>query len=82
MLKGSMRCLVYGLLSFIPLLGFPFAIGALWMSGRIRIQEKMFWNAARPYRICGVMCAALTTVFWFIVISLIIYNIAFNPSGG
>jgi hypothetical protein len=64
MLNNSMRCFVYGLLSFIPVFGFPFAIGALWSSGRARATEKKFWNAARPYRIVGILCAAFGAIFW------------------
>ena len=81
MLKGSLRCFVYGLLSLIPLFGLPFAIGALWISGRVRVAERNFWNAARPYRICGVVCAATGTIFWFCILSLIIYNAVFNSNG-
>jgi hypothetical protein len=72
MLKGSLRCFVYGLLSWIPLFGLPFAIGALWISGRERVAERNFWNAARPYRIWGVVCAALSLIFWSFVLILII----------
>jgi len=80
MLKGSMRCFVFGLLSFIPLLGFPFAIAALWISGRVRTKEKLYWNAGRPYRIIGMICAALTSVLWFFIISLIVYHATMGSS--
>jgi hypothetical protein len=78
MLKASLRCFVYGLLSLIPLFGFPFAIGALWISGRVRVTERNFWNAARPYRIWGVVCAAFGTIFWGFLLFLAIYQ-AMNP---
>ncbi len=81
MLKASLRCFVYGLLSLIPLFGFPFAIGALWISGRVRVTERNYWNAARPYRIWGVACAAFGTIFWFCILSLIISNAVFNSNG-
>lgn len=64
MLKSSMRCFVFGLLGLIPLIGLPFALAALWISGRVRVREKQFWNAARPYRIWGVICAAVGTILW------------------
>jgi len=64
MLQGSMRCFVFGLLGLLPVIGLPFAFAALWISGRIRAREKNFWNAARPYRIWGVISAAVGTVFW------------------
>ncbi len=48
MLTGSMRCLIYGLLGFIPVAGLVFALVALWISGTVRQKERQFWNAARP----------------------------------
>jgi hypothetical protein len=64
MLKGSMRCFIYGLLGLLPVLGLPFALAALYISGRVRVKEKLFWNAARPYRLWGVACAAVGLIFW------------------
>jgi len=32
-LKDSMRCFIYGLLGFLPVIGLPFAIAALWLAG-------------------------------------------------
>ena len=80
MLNSSLRCFVFGLLGLLPLVGLPFALAALWISGRIRLQEKHLWNAARPYRIWGVVCAAIATVCWGFILMLIIYNVAM--SGG
>jgi hypothetical protein len=68
MLKSSLRCSVYGLL------GLLFAIATLWISGRVRAREKLFWNAARPYRIWGVVCAAGGTIFWGFILTIIIYQ--------
>ena len=79
MLKSSLRCFICGLLALIPLFGFPFAIGALWISGQVRAQEKNFWNAARPYRIWGVACAAVGLVFWSGVLMLVAFKLANNP---
>jgi hypothetical protein len=81
MMKLSIRCLVYGLLGLIPVIGLPFALAALWISGRVRLKEKLYWNAARPYRICGVICAALGTVAWSFIFALIIYHAAVNGHG-
>jgi len=80
MIKGSLRCLVFGLLGLLPLIGLPFALAALWISGRIRLQEKRLWNAARPYRIWGVVCAALGTVFWGFLFIIVVYQ-AINNNG-
>ena len=74
MFKDSMRCFVYGLLGLLPVIGLPFAIAALWLSGRVRAKEKHFGNAAKPYRIWGVACAALGAVVWSVVDTLLIYN--------
>ena len=83
MLKSSMRCFVYGLLGLIPLWGLPFAIAALVISGKVRVQEKHFWNAARPYRIWGVVCAAAGTILWGFILMLIVYStINRGGSGG
>jgi hypothetical protein len=72
MLKSSLRCFMFGLLGLIPLLGLPFAFAALWISGRIRVKEKLFWNAARPYRIWGVVCAAVGTVLWLGILAIVV----------
>jgi len=77
MIKGSIRCLIFGLLGLLPIIGLPFALAALWIAGRVRVKEKQFWNAARPYRIWGVACAALGAVVWSVVDTLLIYH-AFN----
>jgi hypothetical protein len=80
MLKSSLRCSVYGLLGLLPVIGLPFAIAALWISGRVRAREKLFWNAARPYRIWGMACAAVGTVLWSVVDVILIYNAMTNSS--
>jgi hypothetical protein len=72
MLKGSLRCFVFGLLGLVPVLGLPYAISALWLSGRVRKQEKYFWNAAKPYRIWGVVCAAIGAILWSGILIFII----------
>jgi hypothetical protein len=64
MLKSSMRCFIYGLLGLLPVFGLPFALAALFISGRVRMKEKLFWNAARPYRLWGMVCAAIGLIFW------------------
>lgn len=82
MLKSSMKCFVFGLLSLLPVVGLPFALATLWISGRVRVKEKQFWNAARPYRIWGVVCAAVGTILWSFVLMLIIYNVANRIASG
>ena len=75
MLKDSMRCFVYGLLAALPILGFGFGMAALRISGQVRVAERSFWNAARPYRICGVICAAMCVIFWSFIVILIIGSV-------
>jgi cadmium resistance protein CadD (predicted permease) len=77
MMKGSFRCFIFGLLGLLPIIGLPFALAALWVSGRARAKEELFWNAARPYRIWGVVCAASGALVWSLVDIFLIYR-AFN----
>ncbi len=83
LLNSSLRCFTYGLLGWLPLIGLPFALAALWLGGRVRVKEKQLWNAARPYRIWGVILATVGTLFWFLVAILIMWNsIDSGGSGG
>jgi hypothetical protein len=74
MMQGSIRCLIFGLLALLPLIGLPCAVAALWLSGRARWQERRLWNPAKPYRIIGLTCAALGTIGWFLVGALIVFQ--------
>jgi hypothetical protein len=74
MMQASIRCLAFGLLGLLPIIGLPFGMAALWLSGRARWQERQFWNPAKPYRIIGVTCAALGTIGWFIIGALIVFQ--------
>jgi hypothetical protein len=56
----------------LPMVGLPFALAALWISGRVRVQEKQFWNAAKPYRVWGTVCAALGAVVGSGVLILVV----------
>ena len=80
MLKSSLRCFVFGLLGLIPVLGLPFAFAALWLSGRVRVQEKLFWNAARPFRVWGMVIAAVSLVLWFLIAALIVNSATHHGS--
>ena len=74
MLKSSLKCLVYGLLGLLPVIGLPFAVAALVISGRVRVRQKKFWNAARPYWIFGVVCGCLGTFLWGAVWIMILFH--------
>jgi hypothetical protein len=81
MLQASTRCLVFGLLGLVPVLGLPFALAALWISGRVRQQEKQRWNAARPYRLVGVACAALGAVLWTGILIIAVFRLIMLAQG-
>jgi len=78
MLQGSIRCLVFGLLGLVPVIGLPFGIAALWISGGVRAREKKFWNAARPYRLWGIACAAVGAEVWGVIVILLIFRVLLN----
>ena len=78
MLKSSMKCFIFGLLGLLPVIGLPFALASLWISGRVRIKERQFWNAARPYRISGVACAAVGAILWGFIDTLLIFKACSN----
>jgi hypothetical protein len=75
MLKGSMRCFAFGLFGLLPVIGLPFALAALWISGRIRAQEKQFWNAAKPYRVIGAVSAGVGTIVWVGILIFVVGNV-------
>jgi hypothetical protein len=81
MLKGSSRCFVFGLLGLLPIIGLPFALAALWISGRVRTTEKRFWNAAKPYRVGGVVCAAMGTIFWTGILIFVVFQAVMAAQG-
>jgi len=75
MLNSSRKCFAFGLLGLLPLIGLPFALAALWISGSIRADEKRFWNAARPLRIWGVVSAALGTVLGSGILAVVMIRV-------
>jgi branched-subunit amino acid transport protein len=75
MYRASRRCLVFGLLGFIPMIGLVFALIALWISGTVRQKEKQLWNAAKPYRVAGAICAGVTAVLWSGLLMLVFGNL-------
>jgi hypothetical protein len=78
MMRGSMRCLVFGMFGLVPLIGVPFALASLWLSYSVRRQEKRFWNPAKAYRVLGLVCASLGAFIWSVVDTILIYNACFN----
>ena len=78
MLKSSLECFVCGLVGLLPLIGFPFAVAALVISGNVRVRQKKYWNAAKPYWIWGVVCGSLGIFLWGGVWFLILFHVL-NP---
>jgi hypothetical protein len=74
MMKASVRCLTFGLLGLLPIIGVPFALAGLWNSFAARKQERLYWNPAKPHRIIGLICAALGALIWSGVDTIIIYH--------
>jgi hypothetical protein len=81
MMKASTRCLIFGMLALLPAIGLPFGLAALWISGRVRLQEKQFWNPAQPYRLIGVTCGALGTILWAGILLFIFGNLLMAAFG-
>jgi hypothetical protein len=79
MLKSSLECFACGLLGLLPLIGFPFAVAALVISGKVRVRQKKFWNAARPYWLGGIACGCAGIFLWGAVWILILFR-ALNPN--
>ena len=75
MMKGSIRCLIFGLLALVPAIGLPFGLAALWLSGQVRLNEKLYWNPAKPHRLCGMVCGAIGTILWAGIATIIIGQI-------
>ena len=75
MLKSSLECFVFGLLGLLPLIGFPFAVAALVISGKVRVRQRKYWNAARPYWVGGVACGCVGMFLWGAVWILILFNL-------
>ncbi len=74
MMQTSIRCLVFGLLGLVPVVGVPFALTALRLSYIVRGQETKFWNPAKNYRILGLICASLGALIWSVVDTILIYH--------
>ncbi len=77
MMQASIRCLAFGVLSLLPLIGAVFGLAGLLASFSARKQEKFFWNPAKPHRIIGLICAAVGLLVWSCVDTILIYH-AFN----
>ncbi len=78
----SMRCFAFGLLSFIPILGFAMA-AISWIHGWTVLRRRgTEWNPALPYlrwgRVLGLVGAFASSVVFFLLLAAI-QNGAFSP---
>jgi len=76
MMNESIRCLVLGVLSLIPIIGVGCAVFALWNSYSARRREKFFWNPAKAQRIIGLVFASLGALVWSAVDTCLIFSMA------
>jgi hypothetical protein len=77
-IKGSLLCFVFGWVGLIPVVGLPFALAALWIGGQVRVQERVTWNAAKPYRIWGIIIAAFSLILSSCIVMIVIFHVVFN----
>lgn len=82
MIKASIRCLAFGLLSLLPLIGAGFGLAGLLASFSARKQEKFFWNPAKPHRIIGLICASFGLLVWSLIDTVLIYHAINGYIGG
>ena len=74
MMKESMRCLVFGVLALLPIIGVPFALMALWSSCVASRRERQLWNPGRRHRIAGLLCPSFGALVWSVFDTILIYH--------
>jgi hypothetical protein len=52
-IRASVRCLIYSLVGFVPLVGLPFSVAAIVQAFRIRKSGTGDWNPAESYLWAG-----------------------------
>lgn len=77
-IKNSLRCFGCGLLGLLPVIGFPFAIAALVLAGKVRVSQQQSWNPAETYRVWGVMLATAGILLWALILMLMAFGPAQN----
>ena len=78
MMKASLRCLIFGILGLLPLIGVPFALAGLWFSYVARREEQRYWNPAKPQRSLGLICSAFGALLWGAIDTILIYQAGNN----
>jgi hypothetical protein len=84
LIQKSIRCLVYGSIGLVPILGIPFAVRALSINFRVKRTRNGNWNPGERQMFLGRILAWLGLLLTFVVVLLVIYNVLFpdNGSGG
>jgi hypothetical protein len=78
MIQRSNHCLVLGWWSLVPVLGFPFAIGALIDRRRVRKASRGQWNPAATHLRLGAALACLGCAISLVAAALVAAAVANN----
>jgi hypothetical protein len=74
-IKISLRAFAWGILGFVPVIGFLPGFYALSCWNRVRIEFGNEWNPAYPYLIAGVVLSSLGIIGSICVVFGIIASI-------
>ncbi|MDB6025073.1 MAG: hypothetical protein JWM68_1296 [Verrucomicrobiales bacterium] len=74
-IQESMRCFVYSLCGFVPLVGILPAILSIVFYRRARIATGMDWNPARTYLRWGIVLAWFNLIVEVIILTVVIIAI-------
>jgi hypothetical protein len=83
LIQHSLRCFVRGLIGLVPVLGLPFACGAILDFSRVKARQGSLWNPARRYLIWGVVAGG-AGLFISTLVAAIVFNAVMSnlPPGG
>jgi hypothetical protein len=56
-IERSLRCFDCGLFGLLPVIGLPFAVGAIANYRRVKRWQTPAWNPARSCLVWGLVCA-------------------------
>lgn len=60
LVRHSLRCLAFGVVAVVPVIGLPFGIAALLTYWRTSLRFAGEWNPARPQLLAGMWLAAFS----------------------
>jgi hypothetical protein len=73
MITSSIRCLRYGVLSLLPVVGIPFLILAFSNFHRARKESDGAWNPAQRHLVGGCILACVGAQVLLVTLGLIAY---------